>query len=517
MGTIQTEVRVSSASENELVPGTQVGEYVIEAKLGEGGFGKVYAASHPVIGKRVAVKLLARQYSADPEMLSRFVAEARAVNQIRHRNIIDIFGFGHIDDGRHYYVMELLDGEPLDRVIEETGGMSLGMALPILREVARALDAAHANGIAHRDLKPENIFLVRDHDGVTSPKLLDFGIAKLLGPAQEMTHKTRTGAPIGTPYYMSPEQARGRDVDHRTDIYSFGCLVYELLTGQVPFDGDGHLEVLFQQISNEPVPPSQRAAQNPALAPLPAGVDDAIAWMMKKDPADRPPDLAAAVHAIEEAAIAAGVEIPVEPVRASYRSLTPVPRASSKPTPSNTALAIGEAATIMPASTQRTRRAPWVAIAAAAIVAIAVVVVIVMTRTSSSPPVQHAPAPIAVAPPPPAAPPPAPVAPVAPQLVTIRVDGPPAGTQAFGPSGPLGPVPGEIQLVRGDAEIRLTFAADGYQTGTARVTPSEDGAITVTLDRKPATATVKKRKKPVVRPTQPAAGSAVPTDPYSRK
>lgn len=162
-------------SDKDLQPGQQVGEYVVEAKIGEGGFGTVFRASHPLIGKVAAVKVLNRQYSADPEMVSRFVAEARAVNQIRHRNIIDIFAFGALDDGRHYYVMEFLDGQPLDEYLGEVGAMALGDAIPILRSVARALDAAHAKGIAHRDLKPEN-FLLLDKKSL-SLKVIDFGLS----------------------------------------------------------------------------------------------------------------------------------------------------------------------------------------------------------------------------------------------------------------------------------------------------------------------------------------------------
>jgi serine/threonine protein kinase len=131
-----------------LETGDVVGEYVIQAPLGKGGFGTVYRATHPVIGKQVAIKVLARRYSSDEEMVSRFVAEARAVNQIRHRNIIDIFSFGQLPDGRHYYVMEFLDGAPLDRHLNDHGSLPLDKALPILRAIARALDAAHAKGIA---------------------------------------------------------------------------------------------------------------------------------------------------------------------------------------------------------------------------------------------------------------------------------------------------------------------------------------------------------------------------------
>jgi hypothetical protein len=268
--------------EQALAAGTEVGEYVIEAQLGKGGFGTVYRGAHPLIGKLVAIKVLARKYSADPDVVSRFVAEARAVNQIRHRNIIDIFSFGQLADGRHYYVMEYLDGETLDACLRDRGAMPLDAALPILRAIARALDAAHAKGIAHRDLKPENVFLATDPDGVRYPKLLDFGIAKLLAPDDDIRHKTGTGVPIGTPYYMSPEQCRGRAVDHRTDIYSFGILAYRTLTASYPFEGDDYMELLIKQTKEDAPPPSSR---NPALPPV---VDAAIAWMMAKDPAQRP-------------------------------------------------------------------------------------------------------------------------------------------------------------------------------------------------------------------------------------
>src|SRR5690242_8970375 len=157
--------------DGELAVGTQVGEYVVESKLGQGAFGMVFKASHPVIGKLVAIKVLSLRFSVDPEMVSRFVAEARAVNQIRNRHIIDIFSFGKLDDGRQYYVMEYLDGQTLDARLEQAGKLGLAEALPILRGIGRALDAAHAKGVAHRDLKAENVFLATDPDGAAFPKL----------------------------------------------------------------------------------------------------------------------------------------------------------------------------------------------------------------------------------------------------------------------------------------------------------------------------------------------------------
>jgi eukaryotic-like serine/threonine-protein kinase len=292
--------------DKELEAGQKVGEYVIEGKLGAGGFGTVFRASHPVIGKLVAIKVLNRQFSVQREMVSRFVAEARAVNQIRHRNIIDIFGFGQLDDGRHYYVMELLDGATLGEHLERVGRMRLPEALPILRAVGRALDAAHAKGIAHRDLKPENIFLANDPDAGVFPKLLDFGIAKLLvgedgaAPEHQKSHKTRTGAPIGTPLYMSPEQCRGRDVDHRTDIYSFGIVTFRMLTGKLPFDAEDYLTILMRQMGDTQPPPSS------LVADLPVEIDRVIGWMMEKEPQARPGSLLKAVEALERAAGEAG-------------------------------------------------------------------------------------------------------------------------------------------------------------------------------------------------------------------
>ena len=314
MDSTNPSASVSIAKESQLEAGHRVGEYEIEAKIGEGGFGSVFRAVHPVIGKVVAIKVLHRRYSAQPEMVRRFVAEARAVNQIRHRNIIDIFAFGQLEDGRHYYVMEYLEGSTLEQLITQGGPMSLAESIPVLRRLARALDAAHAKGIAHRDLKPDNVFMATDEDGGCQPKLLDFGIAKLLAEEAPEKFKTRTGAPIGTPQYMSPEQCRGRGVDHRTDIYGFGIMAYRMLTGVLPFDGEDYMEILLAHLQQEARPPSS------IVSNLPHGVDEAIQWMLQKDPAARPPNLSTAVRSLEAAAEAAGIPVP----RASVMGRAPI-------------------------------------------------------------------------------------------------------------------------------------------------------------------------------------------------
>src|SRR6478752_8475313 len=159
--------------------GRMAGEYRLLRKLGEGGFGAVYEAEHPLLKRRAAVKVLHRVADRDSDAVQRFIAEAQAVNQIRNRHIIDVFSFGKLNDGRHFYVMDLLDGEPLDRFIAREGRCSVENTVQLLRPIAEALDAAHAAGVVHRDLKPQNIYLVWDAEGETVPKLLDFGMAKL--------------------------------------------------------------------------------------------------------------------------------------------------------------------------------------------------------------------------------------------------------------------------------------------------------------------------------------------------
>jgi serine/threonine-protein kinase len=286
----------------EILPGTIVGEYVIDTKLGEGGFGCIYRAVHPLLGRVAAVKVLHAQLDSDPETVSRFLAEARAVNRIRHPNIIDVFSFGRTSDDRLYYVMEFLEGESLEAYVAR-GGMAMGDALLVLRAVARALDAAHDASIVHRDLKPANVFLARDGQGTLHPKLLDFGVAKLAGVDGSMAgaHKTKTGIPIGTPAYMAPEQCRGGEVDARTDIYALGILAFELLTGQRPFHGRGVFDILDAHVHHAPPSPSSVDPRVPTV------LDGPILDMLAKDPKDRPERASVAIERLVLAAASVGL------------------------------------------------------------------------------------------------------------------------------------------------------------------------------------------------------------------
>ncbi|MRG92469.1 serine/threonine-protein kinase [Polyangium spumosum] len=276
-----------SPRDDALEPGVMVGEYRIDHKLGSGTFGDVYAGEHPLIGKKVAVKVLNRRFASDPEAVSRFIAEARAVNKIRHRNIIDIFSFNTLPGGRHYFVMEYVEGQTLAALLEQKHRLPVATALQIAQGVASALDAAHEAGITHRDLKPENVFLAAERDGSHFPKLLDFGIAKLRD--DDVAHETGSGVLLGTPLYMSPEQARGKKVDARSDIYSLGVMIHEMLTGAVPFRGDSAMDVALK---HDTEPPPALSTVCPDLHPA---LDAPVLGMLEKRPRNRPASAGEAV------------------------------------------------------------------------------------------------------------------------------------------------------------------------------------------------------------------------------
>jgi serine/threonine-protein kinase len=269
--------------DSRLPPGFELGGYVIEGELGTGGMGVVYAAIHPLIGKRAAIKVLKPSLSKDGVAVERFRLEARAVNQIRHPNIVDIFAFGVLPDGRSYYVMDLLVGEAL-RTRLRRGRLPVSDAVRVIADTASALGAAHAAGIIHRDLKPDNVFLASVPGRPPEVKLLDWGLAKL-APRAAGSYQPRTvsGSVIGTPRYMSPEQARASgEVDHRTDIYALGVVAYELLAGVVPFQDDTSIDVLVAH-QEDPVPPLAERVPG-----LPAELAQLIEAMLAKQPADRP-------------------------------------------------------------------------------------------------------------------------------------------------------------------------------------------------------------------------------------
>lgn len=262
--------------------GGDLGGYHVIRKLAEGGMGVVYEAEHRKIGRKGAIKVLKAEFCQDPKIVERFYQEARAVNEIGHDNIVDIFDFGTTPEGGVFFVMEYLEGMALsDRL--RSSSLQWSESLAILRQTIHALKAAHAKGFVHRDLKPDNIF-IEMRDGTSRVKLLDFGIAKLVGLDGAEDKLTQTGSMIGTPHYMSPEQINGSAaIDHRTDIYSLGIIMYEMFSGATPFQGNTLGEIITGHLLEEP----PRLTDLPADLGVPKPIADIIHRMLAKKPTER--------------------------------------------------------------------------------------------------------------------------------------------------------------------------------------------------------------------------------------
>lgn len=311
--------------------GTVLSErYKILKQIGEGGMGLVYEAEHVAIGKRVALKVLRDDFSGRPEVVERFKQEARSASRIGNDHIVDISDFGTTPSGASYFVMELLEGEDLAEVLQREGYLPVARAADIILQCCKALGAAHSKGIVHRDMKPENIFLTeRDgrHDFV---KIVDFGIAKMSdietegAPGRKLT---KTGMIFGTPEYMSPEQAAGKELDHRVDVYALAVILFEMLTGRVPFVGDTFMGILTQHMFEDPPP---FADINPHVE-VPEGVIGFIYRGLAKDADQRYQSCDEMAGALQEAlagkfaggATYVGYGSPIPGARGGARVMTP--------------------------------------------------------------------------------------------------------------------------------------------------------------------------------------------------
>jgi hypothetical protein len=277
--------------------GEIVGAYRIVKKLGEGGMGAVYLGEHLRIARKAAIKVLLPELSVNHQIVARFFSEARATSQIRHPGIVEILDSDVLPTGNAYIIMELLEGESLGDHLRGGRRLSVQRAASLTRSVADALVAAHEQGIVHRDLKPDNVFLLNagSRPPIYPIKILDFGIAKLMHTG-EGNYKTKTGSILGTPVYMSPEQCRGSGtIDHRTDIYSLGCMFFEMICGRPPFTNEGFGELIQSHLSV--VPPELRSF-DPAISPA---VNALGARLLAKSPADRPQTMAALVQELDAA------------------------------------------------------------------------------------------------------------------------------------------------------------------------------------------------------------------------
>jgi hypothetical protein len=292
--------------------GTEIGTYRIVEKIGEGGMGVVYKAIDTQLDRVVAVKALNPEYSRDPALLERFRGEARAQAKLNHPNLATLYAF-LVENGAAYMAMEFVDGETFHAMLARRGPIPAAEAVPLFRQALAGIGHAHRLGIVHRDIKPSNIMLNRE--GVV--KVMDFGLAKSAGDHRV----TRTGVRLGTAYYMSPEQVLVKPVDARSDIYSLGVTLYELLAGQAPFRADSEFEILNDHVNTAPQPPSQ-------LHPIPGGIETAVLKALAKNPDQRFQSVEQFSAALEHpesfylAATAAGAA-PVTPDRKI--SVAPVP------------------------------------------------------------------------------------------------------------------------------------------------------------------------------------------------
>jgi serine/threonine-protein kinase len=258
--------------------GMMLGEYRVLELMARGATAVVYRGEHPTIGKKVAVKVLLPELSENEEMVGRLLEEARTVNAVRHPNLISIYGFGQLPDGRHYYVMEFLVGQTLAHLLGQRKRLQLSEVITILEQMCDGLAAAHDAGVVHRDLEPGNVFICELPDGTRRVKLLDFGIAKRL----DSSVRTVTNVRLGTPAYMAPEQIRGQPVTRQTDLYALGVMTHFMLAGSEPFRDANPVNLMDAHLHREPQPLRAR------VETLPAEMDALVSALLKKEASGRP-------------------------------------------------------------------------------------------------------------------------------------------------------------------------------------------------------------------------------------
>jgi serine/threonine protein kinase len=305
----------------ELLVGSVIGDrYRLLRLIGTGGMGSVYESEHIMLQKRVAVKLLREEFIKRPRMMIRFKQEAKILAQIGHENIANVIDFGETSQGQMYIVMEYLQGEDLRTRIEREQALPITQAVPIIIQICKALKAAHKKGIIHRDMKPENVFLISKDEKQDFVKILDFGVAKILDIHNAQERLTSPGVVFGTPEYISPEQIQSLPLDHRVDIYSVGIIMYEMLTGKVPFRGDSFLQIVTQHLIN---PPPSPLSVNPHIH-LPSKMEEIIFKALSKEPEERYQSMD---ELIEDLLLVSHEEMPIE----EEKGISPIPLVIQKP------------------------------------------------------------------------------------------------------------------------------------------------------------------------------------------
>lgn len=466
--------------------GESLGVYQLIQLLGEGGMGRVFLAEHSLLGRMVALKVLRSEYANDPFVVKRFFSEARTVNQISHENIVEITDFVDSDDGTSFIVMEYLAGRCLTELLKD-GALGLLRAARIARQIASALGAVHAIGIVHRDLKPDNIMIV---DRPTNPdfvKVLDFGAAKLNPKTMPGAVATQAVTLIGTPQYMSPEQATGAPLDHRSDIYALGVVLYELVTGGNPFTAADTWAVIRRQVTLEPDEPETVISMVPPCPDL----NDLIMRCLSKDPNDRPDtmaDVEAVLHSVELSLMPSPSGSQRAPVSSALRHKAPV-EAPSTLMLRNAGLGPG-----------RQRRV----IAAVACGGLLAIGAIVASMASSSEPPTAEPAaeliPTAVVPTA------AVVSPVQNVLIRSRPSG--AEVRRSAQSKSLGKTPLSVQIPGGETSATYTLTLAGYESQVVEVDSNSGAAPVVQLRAKAVPKPAKNRRRVRTPPKAPKVQAA---------
>ncbi len=449
-GTTSASHLISAGPERrgeDLVGTTLLDRYSITRKIGQGGMGAVYEATHMLIGKRVAVKVLLDKYARKEQVVARLEQEARLASSIGHEHIIDITDFGTTADGRTFVVMEFLEGESLAELLNREGPLPEARLLHISTQISSALGAAHAKGIVHRDVKPENVFLLRrkDRDFI---KVVDFGISKSMRVSDageaDSPRLTQTGMVLGTPLYMSPEQARGdEELDHRIDIYALGVIMYELATGRVPFTGGNYLAIISQVLNDSPSSPR---ADRPELS---EELEAIILKALAKDRDDRyqsTADMLSDLSALAE-----------DPTHSTQRARITGPRRRRA----------------VPRS--GLRLAAWLAVIAVIIAGVVVTINVLVPSTPGTSrvalPIDAAGAPAVVdVGPSPGAPPTLP----GPEVVEVVIVTIPPGAKIYEGARFLGQGPHTHRWLRNSEQIKLVASLDGYDDAECMVRPAID-------------------------------------------
>jgi serine/threonine-protein kinase len=498
----------TAARPDPMVGMTLVDRYQVTRKLGEGGMGAVYEARHTLIGKRVAIKVLLDKYAQKETVIRRLQQEARLASAIGHPNIVDITDFGKTEDGRTFVVMEYLDGESLAQLIAREGPIAPDRALALTRQVADALAAAHAKGIIHRDVKPENIFICK-RDERDYVKVVDFGISKSLKPGEqepESPRLTQTGMVLGTPLYMSPEQARGEDqLDHRIDVYALGVILYEMITGEVPFRGTNYLGIISQVLTQDVVPPR---LLRPDLA-ISEACERVILKAMAKDRDERYQSMAELTADLERL-ITGDQNVTAAVPTSGVAAAVPESGMTTAPVRRTT-------------TTQITmRRLPgWAAGLILVALGVGVFALVMrLTRARDEGPaaaVDAAPAPAVVVA---ASQPASASAPARPRTVTIRLASVPPGALLLVDGQERGRAPLELALPYGERPLAIRATLDGYEEATESVIPNRDARIQLALLEKRKAPRPGGRRPPTVPSSKsPAADSFNETlpNPYTKR